>query len=180
MTSLARLARLAGVTAVLAVLVGCAPVRVNSYAERAVDFSRYRTYAWSPTAHGPTGDPRLDNNRFFHERVIADVDSGLAARGYEKAATGEPDLVVHYHASVTQEIDLSVVDAPYCDTNDCRPHVYEAGTLLFDLVDARTNRIVWRGWAEGSIEGIIDNQDLMEERIDQAVTRILAQLPRRP
>ena len=29
------------------------------------------------------------------------------------------------------------------------------------------------------MEGFIDNQDWMEERIDEAVTRILAMLPRR-
>jgi hypothetical protein len=175
-----RWARLAGVTAVVAGFAGCAPIRVNSYAERAVDFSNYRTYAWSPAAHGPTGDPRLDDNRFFHERVRADVEKGLAGRGYEQATTGEPDLIVHYHASVTQEIDVAVVDAPYCEMNDCRPYVYEAGTLLLDLVDARTTRLVWRGWAEGSIEGAIDDQRYLEERIDDAVTRILVQLPRRP
>jgi hypothetical protein len=57
--------------------------------------------------------------------------------------------------------------------------VYDAGTLLIDLVDARTNRLVWRGWAEGSVDGVIDNQEWMEARIDEAVTRILERLPRR-
>ena len=33
-----------------------------------------------------------------------------------------------------------------------QPYVYEAGTLLLDFVDTRTNRVVWRGWAEGSVE----------------------------
>ena len=37
---------------------------------------------------------------------------------------------------------------------------------------------VWRGWAEGSIEGAIDDQQWMENRIDRAVTQILAKLPR--
>lgn len=179
MTSVAGIVRLTGVAVIAAGLAGCAPVRVNSYSERAVDFSRYRTYAWSPTVHGPTGDPRLDDNRFFHERVRADIESGLNRRGYEAAAAGEPDLIVHYHASVTQEIDVATVDAAYCETNDCRPYVYEAGTLLIDLVDARTSRIVWRGWAEGSIEGAIDDQRFMEQRVDEAVDRILERLPNR-
>ena len=177
MVLLARMTRLAGVTAVVGLVVGCAPIRVNSYAERGVDFARYRTYAWSTAVHGATGDPRLDDNRFFEELVKAAADSGLAARGYEKVAGGEPDLILHYHASVAQQIDLAVVDAVYCETNDCRPQIYDAGTLLFDLVDARTNQIVWRGWAEGSVEGMIDSQDLMERRVDDAVGRILEQLP---
>jgi uncharacterized protein DUF4136 len=56
--------------------------------------------------------------------------------------------------------------------------VYDAGTLFVDLVDTRTNRLVWRGWAEGSVDGVIDNQEWMEQRIDHVVTRILQRLPR--
>ena len=64
-------------------------------------------------------------------------------------------------------------------TVDCRPYVYEKGTLFVDLVDPRTNQLVWRGWAEGSIDGVIDHQQWMEARVDEAVTQILARLPRR-
>jgi hypothetical protein len=62
-------------------LSGCATMNVNSYVERGIDFNRYRTYNWGPADALSTGDPRLDNNRFFHERVQADVDQQLAARG---------------------------------------------------------------------------------------------------
>ena len=46
------------------------------------------------------------------------------------------------------------------------------------FVDTRTNRVVWRGWAEGSVDGVIDNQQWLEQRVDEAVRRILARLPR--
>jgi hypothetical protein len=64
-----------------------------------------------------------------------------------------------------------------CD--DCRPFVFDAGTIVIDLIDARTHRLVWRGWEEGSIDGLVDNQAWMEQRIDQSVARIIEQLPRR-
>lgn len=64
-------------------------------------------------------------------------------------------------------------------TYDCKPYVYDAGTLLLDFVDARTNKLVWRGWAERGMDGVIDNQEWMEEEIDEVVTRILERLPRR-
>ena len=47
------------------------------------------------------------------------------------------------------------------------------------LVGTRTNKLVWRGWAEGSVDGVIDNQEWMEARIDDAVAQILQRLPRR-
>jgi hypothetical protein len=37
---------------------------------------------------------------------------------------------------------------------------------------------VWRGWIEGSLDGVIDHQDWLDARVDDAVTRILQQLPR--
>jgi Domain of unknown function (DUF4136) len=50
--------------------------------------------------------------------------------------------------------------------------------LFIDLVDARTDRLVWRGWARGNIDGVIDDQDWMEQSIDEAVARIMRELPR--
>jgi len=180
MGSAPRLARIAAAAVSVLALAGCAPLTVNSYVDRAADFTRYRTFAWGPEEQLSTGDPRLDNNPFFHGRVQAQIEKALTARGLEKA-TGAPDLTIHYHASVTQEINAGTADRQYgyCEGDGCNPYVYEAGTLLIDLVDARSNRVVWRGWAEGPIDGVIENQDWMEERIDQAVARILERFPTR-
>ena len=162
-------------------LSGCGAIRVNSYVKRGWDIGRYHTYNWGPPDTFSTGDPRLDNNRFFDERVRRQVETGLASRGFEKTTSGTPDLLVHYHASITTEIDLRNIDRGYgsCEDTDCGPYLYDAGTLFVDLVDPRDNKLVWRGWAEGSVEGVVDHQELMEARIDEAVTRILQRLPRR-
>ena len=176
-----RLVGFAAVSLLALVLTGCAAMNVNSYVERGTDLMRYRTFDWGPADTWSTGDPRLDNNPFFQERVRAEVEQQLATRGFEKTTSERPDLRVHYHASITQRIEAKGIDEEYgyCDNHDCRPYVYEAGTLLIDLVDTRTNRVVWRGWAEGSMDGVIDNQQWLERKIDDTVTRILKQLPRR-
>ena len=175
-------------------LTGCASRNVGSFLERGSDFARYRTYRWAPVGSLETGDPRLDNNPFFHERIRADVEKQLAARGFELTASGNSDLIVRYHASVTQRIDLSNVDplspadplshvesesASCGDGDGCRPYVYDAGSLVIDFVDARTDTLVWRGWSEESVDGTIDNQELMERKIDRTVARILQRLPGR-
>jgi hypothetical protein len=158
-----------------------AAVTVRSYAPRNFDVRAYRTYAWEPADAVSTGDPRLDNNRFFDERVRARVDAALLRRGFEKETTGRPpDVLVHYHASITQRIDVSTVhrESPYRGETEGRPFVVDAGTLFVDLVDPRANTLVWRGWVEGSLQGVIDDQALMEARIDETVDRILRRLPR--
>jgi hypothetical protein len=175
-----RLGDSAAIAISVLMLTGCASMRVNSYLERGTDLTRYHTYNWAADDRLSTGDPRLDNNSFFRERLQADVEKQLTTRGFEKITAGTPDVWLRYHARIRQQVDVNGADREYSDCDDCMPSVYDAGTLMLDFVDARTNRLAWRGWAEGSLDGAIDNQDWMELRIDEAVVLILARLPRRP
>ena len=172
----------AGVLIAALALAGCATLRVNSYVERGADFTQYRSYAWAERGAFATGDPRLDNNRFFSQRVEEAVDMQLAARGFEKTGTGTADVLLHIHARMEQRLDTAAFDPidGHCIDDECRPGVYDAGTLMVDFMDRRTNRLAWRGWAERSFDGVIENQEWMEATIDETVARILAQLPRKP
>ena len=168
-------------TAIAAVAVaGCATMNVSSHIERGINFSEYVTYDWGPPDNLPVGDPRLDNNPFFNDYLQGAVEKKMAAKGYERAAGGQPDLLVHYHASVNQKIDVYGVDSTYgyCYQN-CEPQYsnYEQGTLVIDFVDAKTKKVVWRGWAQDSMDGIIDNQQRLEKQVDEGVTKMMMQLP---
>ena len=160
-------------------LASCAPVRVNSYAAPTFDLRSYRTYAWDGAELGQTGDPRLDNNGLFRERVQRAADAQMAFRGYEKVSGGTPDLMLHIHASVRQRIDSAELDpvSGACTREECRSYVYDEGTILIDIVDGRTRALIWRGWAERSLDGIVDDQDWMNQTIDRAVSVICARLP---
>jgi hypothetical protein len=162
-------------------LAGCATMNITSHLERGVDFARYRTYAWGPTDARPTGDPRLDSNPFFKDRLEGAVERSLTAKRFEKSTSTTPDLLIHYHANITQRFEVNTVDRDrgYC-SDDCEPTAgeYDEGTLVLDMVDARTNKVVWRGSARGVVNGLIDNQNLMEQKIDEAVLRMLERLPR--
>jgi hypothetical protein len=157
--------------------VSCAAIYIGSFVERGYEFWTVKTFEWAPAEHLSTGDPRLDNNEVFQRHVKAAIERELIRRGLERVDTGAGDVVVHYHASVTQRIDTGGLDARYEECEDCRPSVFDAGTLTIDLVDAGMNQLVWRGWAERSISGVLDRQDLMEQEVDLAVEQILARLP---
>lgn len=171
--------RLAAAGAAALLLAGCATLHVRSYVQPGADFERYRTYGWGAPDTFTTGDPRLDGNTFFRDRLQAGVDARLASRGLEQADAGAADLLLHYHMNITQRIDVNEIDEKYGYCNDCQPAAYDAGTLTLDLIDASTGRLVWRGWAERSIEGVFDRQDWMERQIDEAVAGILERLPPR-
>ena len=173
-----RLAATAAAALAVVALSGCAAT-VRSYVDRTAHFAVYRTYAWAPPDRFTTGDPRLDNNTFFRDRLQAAADAQFASRGFEQREIESADLLLHYHVNITQRIDVNAVDQKYGYCDECRAEVYDAGTLTLDLIDAQTGRLVWRGWAERSIEGVLDKQEWMEQQIDEAVAQILTRLPGR-
>ena len=88
-------------------------------------------------------------------------------------------MLVHYHPSVTQKINTNGADRPYVQGDESEPFVFDAGSVVIDLVDYRTGRLVWRGWADNTMDGAIDSQEWMEKTVDEAVTKILGRLPPR-
>lgn len=171
--------RLLTAAAAVLLLHGCASLSVNSYSDTSRQWPSERSYEWAPAESLSTGDARLDNNPFFDRQVRAAVERELSGRGFQKADDGRAPLLLHYHASFGQEIDLRNVNEEYgyCEREECGPVVYEAGTLVIDVVDAGTNALLWRGWARGNFEADIDSQERMERRVDDAVRRIFARLP---
>jgi hypothetical protein len=163
-------------------VTGCATMNVSSHVERGLDISKYHTYDWGPADALPTGDPRLDKDPFFKDHVQGAVEKSMAARGFEWATTGSPDLRIHFHANISErmEIDRLDRDRGYCSGDGCTPAVmtYEAGTLVIDVIDTRTNKLVWRGWAQHAVKGMLQNQDTMARQIDEAVTRMFVRFPR--
>ncbi len=172
------------VLAVTAMASGCAPtMSVSSHVDRSLDFAQYRTFDWGPADALPTGDPRLDQDPFFKDHVQGAVERGLAGRGMELISAGSPDLLIHYHANITERIDVNKADRAYgyCQGADCPPESiwYEAGTLVLDFMDAHSNKLIWRGWAQKSVEDMLRDKDKMADTIDRAVSEMLRQLPPR-
>jgi hypothetical protein len=172
--------RLALVFAITVAIAGCASMTVSSHIERGVNFTDFVTYDWGPPDNLPVGDPRLDNNPFFNDYLQGAVEKSLAKKGFVRAVSGTPDLLVHYHASVNERMDVYEVDNRYgyC-YQDCQPQVssYEQGTLIIDIVDSKTNKVVWRGWAQDTMNGVIDNQARLEKQVDEGVTKMMKLLP---
>ena len=52
---------------------------------------------------------------------------------------------------------------------------YRKGTLIIDLMDPKTNNLVWRGWATAAIDTITLEQT--EEIINRAVGKIFRGFP---
>jgi hypothetical protein len=166
--------------AAVLIIPGCAPITVSSHVERTARFADYITFDWGPRDALPTGDPRLDNNAMFNDYLQGAIEKHLAVKGFVRMVTGEPDLLVHYHANVSQRVEVSrnyEGNATGYDAYEPRVTELELGTIVVDLIDAKTDRLVWRGWTQQSIAGLIDDQDQLEEQTLKGIAKLMQRLP---
>jgi hypothetical protein len=166
-----------GVVLAATLATGCASMRIGTYVARDTDFSRYHTFAWTTADALPVGDPRLD-----HNPILVDYLQGAVERGLQKhelllvPPSAHPDLLVHFHGSVRQVVSVAGASRAheYGVSEDVEVVTFDEGTLVIDLVDAGDGRLVWRGWAIDSVEGLVDSQDRMKQKVNEAVARLLA------
>jgi hypothetical protein len=175
------LLRLATALLFVVTLPGCAArMTVGSHVERGLDLSPYRTFDWGPADALPAGDARLARNPHFNDYVLGAVERGLSEKGLI-LTSAEPDLLIHYHANISTRINVSHTDREYgyCLPPDCHAETmqYEVGTLVLDVIDADTNRLIWRGWAQTNAGDMLREPDSMATTIEQAVARMLLRLP---
>src|SRR6185436_10580776 len=155
--------RIAALALLSLTVSGCATtMTVSSHLEPTADFARYRSYDWGQADALPTSDPRLVKNPSFQDYLQGAIARQFARRGLEQSTSGTPDLLVHYHTNVTSRFNVYGADRErgYCSGDNCLGEVaeYEAGTLVLDVVDARTNKLIWRGWAQDTLDGAIGSQ----------------------
>lgn len=176
-----RLLKLSAVLAFGATLSACATMDVSSHVQRGLDFSGFHTWNWAPPDPLPETDPRLDTP-FVKDHLQGAVEKEFAKRNIEHASSPSPDLLVHYHANIAPRIDASRADpaSGACYDEDCLVRVLEneVGTIMVDVVEAKTGRLIWRGWAQTNVEGVLDNPNKLEDRISKAVAEMFKQFPR--
>ncbi len=126
---------------------GCNTIKAYSDFDPSVDFSRYATFDF-------IGRPRgLD--AFMQQRARAAVLNRLTARGLHRTDTN-PDLLVAIVARTRVHRQINTVNwgwgygwGWYGGIGGATSYVSDVpvGSLVIDLVDARTNQLVWRGLA---------------------------------
>ena len=159
---------------------GGVPLTAGADIEPGYDFTGYTSYVWDEPDARPTGDPRLDDNPFFMHRLHAAIHWELATRGIAYDPE-DPALKVHHHASVRDRVDVYEADvgAGYTSEYGQGTQViqYEEGTFLVDIADARTNEIVWRGWAQLDLGPALDDPMVMRDQIDRAIRMMFESFP---
>jgi hypothetical protein len=178
----------------VAVSVGCATLEIQTEYDPRADFSGFETWVWMPREPAATGDPRLDN-AILHSRIRVAVEEQLALQGYRKLSSGTPDFLVTFHAALDQRLDVFTVDRSYprhgasgswgrgggwVYSSETRVREYEVGSLILDIADNHTRDLVWRGVAEAEVSSRSEDQARRDERLREAVRKMLEQFPPAP
>jgi hypothetical protein len=163
-------------------LSGCSSMYVDSSHDSTADFSGYQTWDWLPGPPEETGDERIDDPK-VRERIKTRLETQLTSQGFVKSDS--PDFLVNYHAALNAELNQEMVDNYYEYSHyqvfyqhwaSTYTDVYETGTLVIDILDTKSKKLVWRGWAQADInpqEGPVING----EKIRKAAEGILSKFP---
>ncbi len=162
----------------LLVFTSCTTVRVATDYDRTVDFSKYNSYAF----YKP-GIDKVEISDLDKKRILRAIDAELAAKGMAKSDT--PSLLVSFFTKERERIN--VYNNNFGWGWGWNPWWYGGyygstvsrsteGSLYIDLIDAKTNELVWQGIGSARL---ITNGDIeeKEERIREIVQEIIARYP---
>lgn len=153
----------------------CSPFRVRTdYAETA-QFSTYKTYKL-----------RIDDlkmNDIDKDRVLNEISKQLQIKGLKSEET--PDLIVNVKANHKKIRDVQT-HSPYGMWGWGNPwnwgigfgrtwtSNYNEGSLIIDLIDAKTQKLIWQGIGDGIY---VDSPKSKQKQIPQIVSEIMANYP---
>jgi len=164
-------------------LAACSSVSVTSDYDHSASFEQYRTYTLAPSSETIALSPSV-------EAALRDsLRINLAARGITEASQ-DADLHVVRHISTKEKLavyqtnDWNYRGMPYAygrygawanaPSTYTDVSQYTEGTLILDFVDAKTQKLVFRGTGTG----IVSDPQTNAERIREAVEKIVKQLPK--
>jgi hypothetical protein len=148
-------------------VVALAGVKVRADFDKEYDFTKPKTFGWHPDGAGEvkmlqlSGDDPVKLLERFDPVFKDAIATELAKRGLVLATDGKPDIVIHYYVLIGPNSDSQfrgqfVGAVPPWGLPDFAMtttsfKVYEQGTVVLDLMDAKRKEIVWRGVAEAEI-----------------------------
>lgn len=160
--------------ALLAIVTTVAAQSISFDFDRTVNFSGFRTYTWVP------GTEVTDE--FNNARIMDAVNRQLALKRLVRVGgPARADLLVAYHAAFERDLRITGFSdgfGPYRFGRNVSARTEDilTGTLVVDLIDGRTNRIVWRGIATKEIDPKA-NPDKRDRNINKAAARLFQNYP---
>ncbi|HEY2854194.1 MAG TPA: DUF4136 domain-containing protein [Gemmatimonadaceae bacterium] len=121
-------------------------------------------------------DPMLSTS-LVGRAIRQDLANAFTSRGYQ-AVESTPDFYVAYYAGTGHVVDTRASQKSYRTNGQkitTQTFVYPAGTIVVDVVDARSDSLVWRGTG---LARIPNNPNDYARAIQETVKSIVGTFPR--
>jgi hypothetical protein len=158
---------LAAIVVAMILAPGCSSISVNQDYDTSFDFSNWKTFGFIPIPESAGID------QLSADKISNAIKTQLNAKGFKDSEPADFGVALHFGQQTVTDVQSygygwwgGGVDVSQ----------YQQGTLVIDLIDMKTNKLEWRGTAEGAMS---DNPDVQERtaNIDSAVAQMLAPFP---
>ncbi len=162
--------------------------KIHVHYDKSLDFSKFKTYGWAP--HGAVARPMLALD------AVGAVEDELNARGLHKVAEN-PDLLIEFYGAVDAEVSMTSNNPIYNATGGIPPFdpsmtspgnslywdgyygnstvVVHPGQLVIDLIDFKTKKLAWRGFAAEAISP--NNPDKLMGEVNSTIVKLFKEYP---
>ncbi|WP_282111260.1 DUF4136 domain-containing protein [Shewanella algicola] len=169
------------------VLSACSTLKSSSDFDPSVAFEQYKSYAWIEKKND---DAVYQLDGLMDQRVRSAIETQLSQKGISKVDKQNADLLVNYITKVDKKINIDTFNShfgynPYYGPRwglagsmqtETVVREYEVGTMIVDLVDNKTGKLVWRG----TVADTIREQNTPQERtesINNAIGELMINYP---
>ena len=169
------------------VLAACGPsIKVSYDYDGQADFAKYKTYAFSEDAL------KLPVNDLNRDRLLRAIETELTAKGFSKSEN--PDVLVDLHVRAEQKTEATATTTGSgmyggyyggpgrygygggFTTTQINYNDYIEGTLIVDMIDKSTEKIVWQGRGTKTVDENA-SAEKRETNINTGVKMIFAKYP---
>ena len=138
------------------------------------DFSKYHTYKWVDIEGGK------HPNQIMDAEIKQAVDSQLTSKGLTKASGDSADIFVGYQIAVDQEKQWNAYGmgggVRFGGMGTATQSTISVGTMVLDMYDPGTKKLVWTGSATKSIDPS-SNQEKNQKNLNKAMEKLLKNYP---
>jgi hypothetical protein len=124
------------------------------------------------------------DSSLIDSRIRTAIDTQLRAKGYIAVTNSQSDFLVSYHAGLkdlikgasTQHYIGDRAHGTFTTTRDIQS--YNEGTLLIDIVDAKSQQLVWQAFTQGNVDQSLGPRE-RDEKVNTVVRAMLSHFPPR-
>ena len=163
----------------LVLLGACRSYNVTYDYDVTASYGQYKTFDYYTSKKGTGGTTNL-----MDKRVRAAVEKELLAKGFAMETKADPDFLVTYYPIVHNRKVRTTVRSGWgyrpfyggvgVSTSQVRNH--KEGTIVIEIVDFKTNQLIWQGAADGALTDLKNPEDA-NDVVPKAVRDILAKFP---